>query len=59
MVAFLKAVGILLIIAGIVLSVLFGPFGLLIFPAFLALGSIILGLGKVIELLHEINNKSI
>jgi hypothetical protein len=52
--AFLNLVGILLIIASVVVSVLFNVYGLVIFPVVFALGCINIGLGKIIELLQEI-----
>lgn len=50
---FLNFVGVLLLIASILASVMASNYAVIIFPVIFALGSIVLGLGKIISLLKE------
>lgn len=54
---FLYLTGVLLIIAAIVVSILAGGYGLFVFPVTFALGCIILGVGKIIDILEEIRDR--
>ena len=55
--AFLLIAGVFLIFASVIIASLSNSYGVLIFTVIFALGSVVLGLGKIIELLQEINKK--
>jgi hypothetical protein len=56
--AFLHFVGVMLIIASILASIFVSNYAIVIFPIIFGIGSIVLGLGKIIELLEEIKVKN-